>query len=150
MPKLAQGVYGKTVQKKWFLNYSRFVRKWPGCNLAAFSLPQFFLSPSFIGFFFFYNRCPTFSLTLHPPFFRVVVASHGILTATLWANVGSRISHNGSGKSATTAILWDRIPAFWRIGAGSVYVLVGTLPWPVPVSGWLVFISRSAHTIWPR
>ncbi|KAH9698663.1 UvrD-like helicase ATP-binding domain-containing protein [Citrus sinensis] len=48
-----------------------------------------------------------------------VVASHGILTATLWANVGSRISHNGSGKSATTAILWDRVSAFWGTGTGS-------------------------------
>ncbi|KAH9673007.1 50S ribosomal protein HLL [Citrus sinensis] len=44
-----------------------------------------------------------------------VVASHGTLTASLWANVGSRVSCNGSGKSATIVILWNRVPAFWGI-----------------------------------
>ncbi|KAH9657675.1 hypothetical protein KPL70_023178 [Citrus sinensis] len=48
--------------------------------------------------------------------FRVVVTPHGTLTATLWANVGSRVSRNGSGKSATTVILWDRVLAFFGDG----------------------------------
>ncbi|GAY65237.1 hypothetical protein CUMW_239660 [Citrus unshiu] len=34
---------------------------------------------------------------------------------------GSRVSFNGSGKSVTTAILWDRVPAFLGMSAGSVY-----------------------------
>ena len=64
-----------------------------------------------------------------------MAAPHGTLTATLWANVGSRVSRNGSGKSATTVILWDRVPAFWGIGIGSVYdsgryiTLAGTRLW---------------------
>ncbi|KAH9715423.1 Receptor-like protein 1 [Citrus sinensis] len=57
-------------------------------------------------------RCPPFSVYPSSLFFRIVAALHGTLTATLWANVGSRVFRNGSGKSATTVILWDRVPAF--------------------------------------
>ena len=92
-----------------------------GYNLASFSLLSVFFS-FFIDFFFFYSRCPTFPFTFHPPFFRVVAAPHGTLTATLWANVGSHFSLNGSEKSATFVILLDRVPALWRMGIGFVYV----------------------------
>ncbi|KAK9189728.1 hypothetical protein WN943_018327 [Citrus x changshan-huyou] len=61
------------------------------------------------------------SIYLSSPLFRVIAAPHGTLTATLWANVGSRVSRNGSEKSATTVIMWDHVSAFWGIGIGSVY-----------------------------
>ncbi|KAK9218833.1 hypothetical protein WN943_007471 [Citrus x changshan-huyou] len=66
---------------------------------------------------------PLSHVSIYPssPLLRVVAASHGILTVSLWANVGSRVFRNGSGKSATTVILWDRVPAFWGVGIGSVY-----------------------------
>ena len=50
-----------------------------------------------------------------------MAAPHGTLTATLWANMGSSVSRNGSGKSTTTVILWDRVLAFWEIDIGSVF-----------------------------
>ncbi|KAK9217279.1 hypothetical protein WN943_005905 [Citrus x changshan-huyou] len=34
---------------------------------------------------------------------------------------GSRVSFNRSGRSATTAILWDRVPAFLGMSIGSAY-----------------------------
>ncbi|KAH9698664.1 UvrD-like helicase ATP-binding domain-containing protein [Citrus sinensis] len=86
---------------------------------AVFPLSVFLSPSSSISLPFIAAPCLTFSVYPSSPLFRVVVASHGILTATLWANVGSRISHNGSGKSATTAILWDRVSAFWGTGTGS-------------------------------
>ena len=57
------------------------------------------------------------------------MAFHGALTATLWVNVGYRISRNGSGKSANAIILWDRVPAF----SGDGYQL-GIHLWSVFVS----------------
>lgn len=64
-----------------------------------------------------------------------MVASHGTLTATLPVNVESRISRNGSGKSATVVILWDRVPAF----SGDGYRL-GIYLWSVLVSDRAIFI----------
>ena len=110
-----------------------------------------FFSPFFIDFFFFYSHCPTFPFILHPSFFWVVAAPHGTLTATLWANMRSRVSRNGSGKSATTVILWDRIPAF----SGDGYWL-GIYLWSVYSPGWYPsmvgsYLSPcSARTIWLR
>ena len=122
MSQLAQGVYGKTV-KFWFKSGSNLLEV---CNKIAwfqfgsvFPLSVFSL-PFLIDFFFFYSRRPHVSVCHSSHLFRVVKAPHGILTATLWANVGSRISHSGSGESATTAILWDRVSAFlgdgYRLG----------------------------------
>ena len=49
--------------------------------------------------------------------------------------MGSRISRNGSGKSATAVILWDRVPAF----LGDGYRL-GIHLWSVLVSGRTIFV----------
>ncbi|KAH9721958.1 protein NEN1 [Citrus sinensis] len=45
------------------------------------------------------SRCPHVPVCPSSHLFRVVAAPHGTLTAASWANVGSRISRNGSGKA---------------------------------------------------
>ncbi|KAK9221523.1 hypothetical protein WN944_009950 [Citrus x changshan-huyou] len=83
MPKLAQGVYGKTPLSHISIYHSSLL-------------------------------------------FWVVAAPQGTLTATLWAIVGSRVSLNGSGKSATIVILWDRVPTF--LGDGGLIISVLLVP----------------------
>ncbi|KAH9656465.1 proteasome assembly chaperone 2 [Citrus sinensis] len=76
MPKLAQGVYGKT----------------------PFS--------------------PRFRLPFIPPFSGSGSPSWDS-NCYIVGKRGSRVSFNGSGKNATTAILWDRVPASLGMSAGS-------------------------------
>ena len=107
MPKLAQGVYGKTVQPRfnlvlridslfiWRMVQIQFGRVFPSLNFSV---------SFFMDFFPFYSRCPLFRLPFILPLSRVVGASHGAPTATLWANVGHCVSFNGSGHSATIVI----------------------------------------------
>ncbi|KAH9701809.1 CHUP1-like protein [Citrus sinensis] len=80
------------------------IEKWSGFNLAEFSLISISLPLSSSISSPFIAAVPRFH-SPSIPLFRVVAAPHGILTATLWANVGSRVSLNGSGKSATVVIL---------------------------------------------
>ena len=53
----------------------------------------------FVDFFFFYSRYPHVPVCPSSHLFWAVAAPHGTLTAASWANVGSRISRNGSGKA---------------------------------------------------
>ncbi|KAH9677209.1 cyclic nucleotide-gated ion channel 1 [Citrus sinensis] len=54
-----------------------------------------------------YTKGPLSHVSDHPssPLSRVMAAPHGTPTATLWANMGHRVSLNSSGKSATVEIL---------------------------------------------
>ena len=79
---------------------------------SVFPLSVFLSFSSSISSSFIAAVCPTFSVYPLSPLFRVVAAPHGVLTVTLWANVGSCVSFHSYGKNATIAILWDRVPAF--------------------------------------
>ncbi|KAK9181563.1 hypothetical protein WN944_024700 [Citrus x changshan-huyou] len=107
MPKLAQGVYGKTVQlrfDKLLIMGSQFVLKMVWFQFGRVFPSLNFSVPFFIGFFLFYSRCPTFLFTLHPPSISDRGSPHGTPTAILWVNVGHCISLGGSGHSATVVI----------------------------------------------
>ena len=52
---------------------------------------------------------------------------------------GSRVPFNGSGKSATIAILWDHVPAFLGMSIGSVYTYGRYILLVVLISGRLMF-----------
>ena len=80
-----------------------------------------FLYPFFVDFFFFYSRCPHVPACPSSPLFRVVGAPHGALTAALWANVGSRVSRNSSGKVQLPWFCEIVFPLFGGMSIGSAY-----------------------------
>ena len=83
---------------------------------SVFPLSVFFLPFSSSTFSSFIAAIPHFRLPLTPPFSGSGSPSWGS-DCYIVANVGSRVSFNGSGKSTTAAILWDYVPAF----LGNVY-----------------------------
>ena len=147
MPKLAQGVYGKTVQFRfdqlliigsqfilkmvWF----QFGRVFPSLNFSVPFLHRFLPLLWPLSHVFIHPSSPPFSGSGSPSW----NSNYYIV-----GKRGSRVSLNGSGKSATIVILLDRVPALWGMGIGSVYVpgwytlLAGTRLWSAHVCRGLI------------
>ena len=90
--------------------------------MAAFPLSLFFSPPLFFDVFLFYSRplSHVFRLPLIPPFSGGGSPSWSS-NCYIVGKRGSRVSFNRSGRNATTAVLWDRVPAFLGMSIGSAY-----------------------------
>ena len=107
---------------------------WQRFPSLSFSVPFFFdVLP-------FYSRplSHVFHLPFIPPFPGGGSPSCGS-NCYIVGKRGSCVSFNDFGKSATTAILWDRVPAFLGMSMGSVYTTGRYVSLVVLTSGRLMF-----------